>query len=246
MVGIAGGLVWRMMLRPRVAEPIYQGKPLSVWLDELNKPLWINLLTDYKLGRRPASVAVLTAQGTNMLPWLINEASLENSSVERLVGELLEKQTLIHFHFAPMTDHQARARTGLLFLKEAGATAVAEGLTNSDTGIRYGCVGQWELCNDYPDILFQPLLDRLHDPAPRVRGRAANALGMLHQQPDKVVEELMALLDDRDDWVRSMAALGLSLYRDKARAAAPKLREMLPTSSRQFEFFATNALRAIK
>ncbi len=180
------------------------------------------------------------------LPWLINEASLENSSVERLARELLQKQTLIHFHFAPMADHQARARAGLLFLEAAGATAVAQGLTNSDEGIRYGCVGQWELGNDYPNILFQPLLDRLHDTSSRVRGRTANALGMLHQQPEKAVPELMALLDDRDDWVRSMAALGLSLYRDKARAAAPKLREMLPNSSRQFEFFATNALRAMK
>ncbi len=123
---------------------------------------------------------------------------------------------------------------------------MAEGLTNSDKWIRLGCVGQWELGGAQPEIIFQPLFRTLHDPEPMVRARAANALGMLGQRPDLVVPELTGLLSDKNDWVRSMAALGLSCFGDKARAARPVLTEMLPGASGQFEFFATNALRAMR
>jgi HEAT repeat protein len=77
----------------------------------------------------------------------------------------------------------------------------------------------------YPDLYFQLLLDRLQDNDAMVRARAANALGMVNQQPEKAVPALIKALDDPDHWVRCMAALGLSLYGTQAKSAVPAVAE---------------------
>lgn len=235
LVAVLGGSAW-VVLHPREKGPVWQGKPLSKWLDEL----------DPKTGRLSTPAAEAVQQiGTNGISWLFQEAATGTPFLKQLTMDLLQRQRLIKFHLAPLPDHQAIAQRGFRALGTAGIQAVAEGLTNSDARIRHGCVGQWELGKDYPEILFTPLFNCLKDPDPRVRARAANALGMLGQQPDTVVPALTALLSDPDGWVRNMAALGLSLYGTRAKPAVPALVKMLAKPSPDFEFFGTNALKAI-
>jgi HEAT repeat protein len=69
---------------------------------------------------------------------------------------------------------------------------------------------------------------------------------MIRQQPEKAVPALIELLQDPDDWVRSMAALGLSCYREQAKSAVPALLQTLTNCSSGFRFFGTNALKAIE
>ena len=235
LIAVLGGSAW-VMLHPREKTPVWQGKPLSKWLDEF----------DPKTGRLSAPAAEAVRQiGTNGVPWLLQEAATDTPIFKRLGMELLQRQRFINFHLAPLPDHQAIAQRGFRALGPVGIQAVADGLTNADARIRHGCVGQWELGKDYPEILFTPLFNCLKDPAPMVRARAANALGMLGQQPDTVVPALTALLSDKDDWVRNMAALGLSLYGPRAKPAAPELLKLLAKPSPDFQFFGTNALKAI-
>jgi len=119
-------------------------------------------------------------------------------------------------------------------------------LTNADKWVRFGCIGQWEVGKRYPELYIPPLLGCLNDPEPMVRARAANAAGLMdHQHPEKVVPALIKALDDADRDVRSMAALGLSLYGPDAKSAVPALLQHLSNSTPDFQFFASNALRAI-
>ncbi len=233
VLAVLAGLVWPT---PRKEEPIYQGKPLSKWLDESGSNSWS--------ASAPAAEA-MQRLGTNAIPWLLREAAAHDSAPKALMLEALKRQPVFKFHFVTASDHELRARRGFTALGAAGIIAVAQGLTNSDKWIRHGCVGQWEVGKMYPDIYVPPLLGRLHDEEAMVRARAANALGMVRKNPEKVVPALVKTLDDPDEWVRCMAALGLSCYGGEAAAALPALTQHLSNCSPDFQYFATNALKAI-
>jgi hypothetical protein len=235
-VALVGIGVSHSLIRKKVADPIYAGKRLSQWIKELNSPV---------PGASAAATDAVKAIGTSAIPQLLIEASAHDSAPKAIANALIEKQSFFKLHIVSASDHQSRALRGLCALGTNGASAVAQGLTNSDKWIRHGCVGQWEMCTYYPDIVFDPLFSRLKDSEPIVRARTANALGMLHQQPERVVPVLIELLRDRDDWVRCMAALGLNLYGDAAKPAVPALLQSLTNSGSAFRSFATDALKRL-
>jgi len=236
VVAVLGWMTWLVWLPRPEQEPVYQGKPLGRWLEEVDQQQWSL--------SAPATEA-MEHVGTNAVPWLLGEASAHDPWPQQLIVAALQKQHLVQLRFVTPSDHELKARRGFTALGLAGGMAVAQGLTNSDKWIRHGCVGQWEVGKLYPSLYLPPLLERLQDEEAMVRARAANALGMLNQEPEKVVPALIKALDDPDHWVRCMAALGLSLYGKQAKSAAPALMKRLPNPSPDFQFFATNALKAI-
>jgi HEAT repeat protein len=238
LVALLSVTVWQILRarEPMIPDPVCQGKPLREWLNNL----------DPQTRELSASAAeALRQMGTNAVPRLLKEAAAHDSIVKGLMMHLLRQQSLLKLRFETSSDHQAKGLRGFHALGTTGAVALAQGLTNSNKWIRHGCVGQWEMVKEYPEILFQPLMNCLKDSEPMVRARSANALGVVGQQPDRVVPALMELLDDPDDWVRSMAALGLSLFGDRAKLALPTLLQHLTNCTSQFRYFGTNALRAI-
>lgn len=239
-----GWLSWVVWQPPKVNEPIYRGKPYSYWFMQEEQRIeqangaWIT-------GGVPPYMEATRMLGTNAIPWLLNEASAHDPMPKQILYGLLRWQSVIKIHLMMASDHERRAKWGLSCLGTNAGRALAQGLTNSDKWIRHGCVGQWEVGQKYPEIYVPALIDRLNDPEPIVRARAANAVGMIHQQPEKAVPMLIKLLDDKDQWVRCMAALGLSCYGKDAQAALPVLTKHLTNADPGFEFFATNALKAI-
>ncbi len=234
---IASFTAWELWRGSKIPDPVFQGRRLSQWLDDVDPHT-------QKLS--PSALVALKQLGTNAVPRLLIEASGDSFHPGDILNELLRKQSWLRVHGQTGSDHQARALRGFSALGETGARGLAQGLTNSNWIVRHGCIGQWELANDYPAILFAPMLARLKDPEPKVRARAANAIGMIRQQPEKAVPGLMELLDDSDDWVRCMAALGLSCYREQAKPSVPLLLQTLSNCNSGFRFFGTNALKAIE
>jgi len=235
-VALVGFGLWYFLVQEKAANPIYEGKRLSQWIKELDSPV---------LGTSASATEAIKAIGIDAIPQLLIEASAHDSAPKAIAIVLIQKQSFLKFHIVSGSDHQSRALRGLCALGTNGAIAVAQGLTNSHTWIRHGCVGQWDMCTYYPKIVFDPLFDRLRDPEPIIRARAANALGMLHQQPERVVPVLIALLRDRDDWVRCMAALGLDLYGEPAKPAVPALLVSLTNCSSTFRSFAAPAVKKL-
>lgn len=233
-LGSVGG--WFLFHHEKAADPIYDGKRASEWIRELDSP---------SPGVSASANDAIKAIGTNAVPQLLIEASSHDSAPKAIAIALIKKQSLLKLHIVSDSDHQSRALRGLCALGTNGALAVAQGLTNSHKWIRHGCVGQWDMCTYYPEIVFEPLFDRLRDPEPSIRARAANALGMLHQQPERVVPVLIALLRDHDEWVRCMAALGLDLYGEQAKPAVPALLASLTNCSSTFRTFAAPAVQRL-
>jgi hypothetical protein len=234
---IAGFTAWELWRGSKIPDPVCQGRRLSQWLDDIDPHT-------QKLS--PSAALAIQQLGTNAVPRLLIEASSDSFHPGDILIELLRRQRWLRVHSQTGSDHQARALRGFSALGETGARGLAQGLTNSNWVVRHGCIGQWEFAKDYPAICLEPLLDRLRDPEPKVRARAANAIGMIRQQPEKAVPALIGLLQDPDDWVRSMAALGLSCYREQAKSAVPALLQTLTNCSSGFRFFGTNALKAIE
>src|SRR6266446_748791 len=108
-VALLGGLVW-MLSRP--AEPIYQGKPLSAWLDDLHT--WGGETN------HPAFVA-FRGMGTNAIPALLTIIqSGDPPFFQSLILELNRVQSLAHF---PVRDPWTRRRAASWALYAMGANA---------------------------------------------------------------------------------------------------------------------------
>src|SRR5712692_12000430 len=84
-VALAGCLVW-MLSRP--AEPVYQGKPLSAWINEYNgRPGDTN----------QAALVAIREMGTNAIPALLKIIKADDPPFQRMMSELNRKQSLVHF-----------------------------------------------------------------------------------------------------------------------------------------------------
>ncbi|HZV35340.1 MAG TPA: HEAT repeat domain-containing protein [Verrucomicrobiae bacterium] len=228
-LAVGMGVVVLLLLQPSsVREPVYRGKPLGEWLDA------------------PAVTGELFPSeiGTNAIPWLLHEASAHEIGLVSIAKEWLRQR--FQLKLVTASQHQARAKRGFSGLGAAGGVAVAQGLTNSDKWIRFGCVGQWEVGKHYPDLYIPNLIDRLKDPNADVRARAANALGLMdHQQNEKIIPALIKALDDPNDNVRCMAAVGLGCIGKDANSAVPVLLKHLSNASPSFQYWITNSLKSL-
>jgi len=86
-------------------EPIAQGKPLSVWLEDLpfGQPIE---------GRQRAQEAV-REMGTNALPALLARLSSKDLPIKLKLIELLGKQSFLKLHFKTAYDRRLLAHYGL-------------------------------------------------------------------------------------------------------------------------------------
>src|SRR5262245_65199958 len=78
-----------IMSRP--SEPVYQGKPLSTWLEEL-RVSWPGA------GSAKATEAVKVI-GTNALPYLVSALKAKDSRLKLKLAQLFGRQNLIKFPF---------------------------------------------------------------------------------------------------------------------------------------------------
>ena len=103
-------------------EPVYAGKRLSVWADEVRK---LDRLANVVNTNHPA-VQAMRAIGTNAIPWLLSELRKPPNGWSQL-NPFLEKQTLITYRFPVPADaqkHQLCARCGFWALGEMAEPAV--------------------------------------------------------------------------------------------------------------------------
>lgn len=98
------GLLW-------AREPVYRGKPLSAWLEELGE--------DTPEKRMPA-VEAIRHFGTDATPAVIRLLRYQESPLKRKVRELAAKQNLVKFRFE---DSRRRRRRALIACDALGPAA---------------------------------------------------------------------------------------------------------------------------
>jgi HEAT repeat protein len=102
------GFAW-LLLTPR--EPVYQGKTLSVWLEEANE----SQVTHFE-SANPAAVNAIRQIGTKALPELLRLAATKDVGLRQVLLDLNEKQSSISFKVRPKTKCLNMAAMGFYAL----------------------------------------------------------------------------------------------------------------------------------
>jgi hypothetical protein len=121
IVVVAMGVLTWFLIRPR--EPVYDGKPLSVWLqrygdlnyDTVSEQLW----------HREADEAVRKI-GTNALPLLLELLEAKDSKFKLKMKEIAGKQSIVKFHFTTAETRQRMALEAFRVLGPAAKPAIPE------------------------------------------------------------------------------------------------------------------------
>jgi hypothetical protein len=215
------GLAWFGLRTPLPPNPVYAGKTLDKWLDDV-----IPLSGIYKLS--PEAAEAVRQMGTNAVPYLLREAGTYDSRIKRFVQDMQYKISLGRFHSRIDDERQQAACRGLSALGTIALPGATQGLTNPDKRVRLGsAIALLSIGKTSPTII-QSLLGRLNDTDELVRTQAAIALASLGEdEPQIVVPALMELLNDKDNHVQQAAAYGLGYLGNKSIPAVPKLLKML-------------------
>ncbi len=261
---LAGGLVW-MLWHP--AEPTYQGKPLSAWLNECNS---------WPEDTNAAAFVAFREMGTNAIPALLKIIESGDPPFERMVDKLNRMQSLVDFPVRGAWRQRSSASfalyamgakakpafptlTNLLFehttsflsavplagMGSEGLPPLIAALTNQNASIRLStALGlRWERSD--LNIVVPALIARLNDQAGGVHHTALLALGQLHAEPGLAVPALMNDFPGNDPLRRRLILMALRQFGTNANAAVPMVLEALSDSDQTVRSQAASALKRI-
>ncbi len=242
-----GLLVWTAW---RSGEPVYQGKPLTFWIDQYQQHLLARRDTEQESKRDQARAAIREI-GTNALPALLAMVGKKDLPLKTRLLTLIRKQSVIRLRLYNDDYYHARSSYGFAALGPAAKPAVPaliELLRDRNPRVRacaahsLGLIGP-EAEAAVPALL--PLLDERNEGIPILE--SMGALGFIHQQPEIVIPALLQFLNGpRKDWNYATPALdALGWYRDEARFTMPVIEEYLHHPDVSKRNAALNALNKI-
>lgn len=221
---VLGLTVWE---GKRVGEPVYDGKRLTLWVEEFDRDF---------LNRRgqatPAEIAIRKI-GTNALPVLLKMACAKDSALKKKVMAFLKKHPSIKLKLRSDQEYHAVSDGGFAALREMGKPAVPALialLKHPDAEIRdtAGLDLMW-IGPDAQDAV-PALVKCLNDPDWRVRFRATRCLRDIHTRPDLAVPALMRSLE-QPGVPKTETVAALLQFGPQAKAAAPAICRLLEDQS---------------
>jgi hypothetical protein len=221
LIAILGGFAWFVL--PAPPEPVYQGKRLTFWLEDLNG-------TRATQAERAKAEEAIRAIGTNAIPTLLRMLRARDTPLKLRLIALAQKQHVFKIHHTSAQELNMQAAEGIRLLGPAAASAVPQLIRLYDENPHYWSrhmvVVMFGQMGPAARSAVPTLLRGLDDTNAFLRNNAAWALGVIHSQPDVAVPELMKRLSDPEEMVRANAARALGCYGHDARAAVPALTEL--------------------
>ena len=111
LVLVIGLLAWSIVL-PR--EPVYQGEPLSFWLDQGRQHNWLN----------STSETAIASMGPRAVPALLNMAQMRDSSFRRLLYRLATTHDSLNLRIRPYDENLEMTAYGFKLLGPKAKCAV--------------------------------------------------------------------------------------------------------------------------
>ncbi len=224
LVAFLGVIIWQACC---THEPVYQGKPLSFWLEGCDPG---NINHAHLKGQSPPTWSQANAAireiGTNAIPTLLRMLEQPDSRFKLIIIKLLQKQHFIKAPLAPV-NHNLNAYFGFVALGSRASNAVPRLIEIFDRDP--APVPQQAV----PAILggFGPaaaqavpaLLRAVTHTNAIVRGNAIYALRQIYAASNLVVPALIKCLSDPDARVRALAARSLGSCGRDAQSAVPAL-----------------------
>jgi HEAT repeat protein len=226
---VIGGVVFFFLRSIREpVYPVYQGKPLNVWLKGYDSRKSGGSIEMFGPNWRETSKIVQEA-GTNAIPTLLRllrEEDLKKHNIDVNGQEA-------SMGFAALGVNAKDAAPSLMEIYEKNPAA------RVDVLYCLGCIGP------AAEEAVPWLLQKLPATDAQVRDGIISALGEIHAQSDRVVPVLINCLDDSNSMVRGDAALALSYYGTNASPAVPQLVRLLNDQGKGVKNSAAFALKRI-
>lgn len=227
------GVIW--LSNP--SEPAYEGKRLSVWLDDQR-------MVDGRIELSEQSIRAVQAISTNAIPHLLNMLRCSDSKAKLWVVQRLWRYSVVREHVPLAGAKRQRAILGFRALGLNASSAIPE-LVNlvlnspDDTGAINALTSSGE-------DAIESFAEAVSSPDPEVRKRAVFALGCLRQAPDVALPALGKALSDSDAEVRAVAVGALGPYQERARPMISQITSLLTDTNPRVRVCATEALAMIE
>jgi hypothetical protein len=217
LIAILGVISW-LILRQHDPEPVYNGKPLTYWLDSL-----INRTSHPSQVEAEKAVQKI---GTNAIPTLLRLLRTRDSKFKLNLIQLTHKQHLVNLKWNTALFQHIQAETGFRCLGPNGKSALPDliEIYNKRPPGQY---------NDAPWVIpsiFAAMGPAAADAVPQlaqdtadadrsIRSRAVLVLGQIHARPDLAVPALTRSLRDSDSHLQEEAAFSLAAFGTNAQFA---------------------------
>jgi HEAT repeat protein len=265
-VSLALSALGIVLVCSRGTEPVYQGRRLNSWLEDI---------ANSDASVRAQAESAFRAMGTNIVPALAAMiGSREDTQASFVVrgyvhlfgGKARPLEAERHWREAKALraigapasaaipaltalldnpESRDKAAFALAGLGPKAVEPLTRALTNQDAAVRVTAANA--LGSFGPDAkgAVAALVRSLADTNRLVRQQAAQSLGEIALQPELMTPALIAALSDSDAGVRMSTALALGSFREKARDAVPSLQKAEQDPDPEVRQAASNALSRI-
>jgi hypothetical protein len=212
------GIFW-VVLWHAEPEPVYQGKPLSRWLESYvatgtNQPTYQSRMQ--RLKDRSMADEALHSAGTNAFPTLLRMLRADDPPLKVKLMLLAGRQHFISIHYVPDETRNEMALAGFRTLGDEAKGAV-------------------------PSIVAS-YRESMADNSKIV---AIKSLGAIHESPEQCVPLLIKAMHDPSSPVRFWAVFTIGSFGRFAKTAGPTVTGLLQDQDRSVRSVATNALMQI-
>jgi len=221
LAAIVGVIVWPAL---HLREPAFQGKRLSVWLEQQG--------TNHFSAARGSELdkqgqAAIRQIGTNALPMLIEKLRARDTRFKQFMMTWAQKQKLVHFKFKTTNRRHLEAEAGyeaLGPLASAQVPSLINVFSNDPSPeVRYITANVLGYIGPDARAAAPALFAATKETDNSVRNNALCALCRVLPDPQLTLPVLIARLDDPYRLVRENAANELGRYGQQAKAAVPAL-----------------------
>jgi hypothetical protein len=242
------------VLRLHSREPVYEGKPLSTWLDQYASSHWSNR---HDLDQE-AEVAIRHF-GTSEIPTYLQMLSTRPSDFKMKLLARVPRAWVKYLHVPTTNDYELstdgirrHGAYGLIALgpdaRPAVPTLIAL-LTNKVDRVRYLTVFTIRCLGPIARDALPSVIKCLNDPDFTIRSDASAALGTIHEDPKHVVPILLDFLEkNRDNPIlRDGTEFSLGQFGPQAESAVPALLKSLNNpdfATHQMAIVALGRIRA--
>jgi len=268
LVGLA--IIWSLSS----SEPSYQGRKLSAWLKDFDKPWETTFIVSFEDMPKNALEAV-RQMGTDSLPTLLTQIRAKDSAVVEKLYDLWDKQSVIKFRPTPAVVTQRRASIALAalgpkalpalprlekmlndehtlrpvsvaiaYMGKDGVKALTNALSNPNPVVRRECLEALSNAQTGGEVAIPVLISSLRDQDPVIQGRAALALAVIRDESSRAIPALIEVLAKTNS-ARHEAVMALGQYGPMATSAVPQLLACLLVNDSMTRSSARNALKRI-
>ncbi|MEI7731704.1 MAG: HEAT repeat domain-containing protein [Verrucomicrobiota bacterium] len=226
----------------KTAEPSYQGKSLSEWMEEIDTDAVFNGNGELSSTNKEIATA-LRAMGTNSVPILLGQLELSDSKIHDWIEELNRRQKIVKIPIgADAWKSKAKATRALVALGPTAKPFISQLvplLYDTNKSIRATAV----LVAIGPEA-YPAILTALQHTNSNIRYHVLWGMGWCREKCAFAVPSLISMLNDQDITAQNIAIQVLGRIKSEPDITIPALNKLLSSSDPAIFFNAAKALEA--